>query len=79
MKDLTFDEFTGKGIQQIADIFQDAVTGNEIYRIKTWDSNSFIIMSEDEYNIHHDALRMLIQNAKDISREWLEKSNGSIS
>jgi len=73
MKDLTFDEFAGKGIQQIADVFQEAVTGNEIYRIKTWKSGSFIIMSEADYNIQHDALRMLLQNAATIPDGWLEK------
>ena len=76
MKDLTFDEFAGGGIQQIADVLHEAATGNEIYRIKTWNSGSFVIMSEDEYNIHHDALRLLLQNAKTIPAEWLEKFKG---
>ena len=73
MKDLTIDEFIGSGIQQISHVLQEAATGNEIYRVKTWNSGSFVIMSGDEYNIHHDALRFLLQNAEAIPEELLEK------
>ncbi len=73
MKDLTIDEFAGGGVQQISHVLQEAAAGDEIYRIKTWNSGSFVIMSEDEYNIHRDALRFLFQNAKDIPEEWLKK------
>lgn len=73
MKDLTFDEFAGEGLQKITHVLQEAALGNEMYRIKTWNSGSFVIMSEDEYNIHHQALQLIVQNAKDIPQEWLDK------
>ena len=76
MKDLTFDEFVGKGIQPMIDVFQGAARGNEIYRIKTHDSGSFVMMSADEYNIHHDALKILLQNSDTVPKEWLEKFKG---
>ena len=73
MKDLTFEEFAGNGIHQIAHIFQEAIDGNEVYRIKTWKTGNFIIMSEADYNVQHDALRMLLQNAATIPRDWIKK------
>jgi len=63
MKDLTIQEFLGSGFQQIADVLQSATADDEIYRI-TGDSGSFIIMSETEYNVHRDALRMLLQGTE---------------
>ena len=73
MKDLTFDEFVGKGLQGIIDTFQGAAKGDEIYRIKAGSSGSFVMMSEAEYNIHHDALKMLFENAATVPKEWLER------
>ena len=73
MKDLTFDEFVGKGLPKMLDVFQGAARGDAIYRIKTKDCGSFVMMSEAEYNIHHDALKMLFENAATVPKEWLER------
>ena len=76
MKDLTIDEFCGVGgggIKQMGHILCEAADGNEMYRVTSDRSGTFVIMSEWEYNMHHDALRMLIENAKTIPPEWFEK------
>ena len=76
IKDLSFEELVGigseSGIKQFAGYLHDAAEGNEIYRIKTATSGNFIIMSEADYNVQLDALRMLVQNASTIPKEWLK-------
>ena len=72
MKDLTFDDFAGGGVQKMMRILHEATIGDEIYRVNVGDAGRFVIMSEGEYNIHHEALRLLIENAKDIPSDWLK-------
>jgi len=72
MKNLTLDEFLGSGRDKLAHILYEASVGDETYCVKA-KSGNFVILSEADYNIHRDALRMLLTNAKSIPDEWLEK------
>ena len=63
MKDLTSDEFLGKGIDHLSRILLEAAKGEEIFRISTWNSGSFVIMSEDEYTALREAMAIVLQSS----------------
>ena len=56
MKNLTLAEFKGN----IDTVLKEIILEGDICQVADNNLNSFVIMSKEEYDIHHEALKMLL-------------------